>query len=127
MNNFETGEIQSLIKAIILIQSNIKWKPNKAQSHLLKRIKLGHLRKNSSLETYEEIIKKVTLNPESQLYVLQHENSLYPTLTGTIEESLWLVMFGIDGVMETAFPPSNPQKYLSNNSFIYLGKLKDFM
>ncbi|SKB16111.1 conserved hypothetical protein [Planktothrix sp. PCC 11201] len=38
---------------------------------------------------------------------------------------LWLVMIGLDGVLETAFPPDDPKGYLSNSAFIYLGSVKE--
>jgi hypothetical protein len=78
MNNLSDKDLPKLLKAINLIQGKIKWKPNKAQSHLLKRIKLGHLPSNSSLKTYEEIINTIIFNPEAQVYVFQAEDSLYP-------------------------------------------------
>jgi hypothetical protein len=34
-------------------------------------------------------------------------------------------MIGLGGILETAFPPSNPQQYLSNPAFIYIGNLKE--
>ena len=34
-------------------------------------------------------------------------------------------MLGLDGVLETGFPPENPDSYLADDSFIYLGLLKD--
>jgi hypothetical protein len=30
-------------------------------------------------------------------------------------------MIGMDGVMETAFPPDDPEQYLSNSAFTHLG------
>jgi len=120
-------EIQRVKQAIIKVQSQIIWKPNKAESHLRKRIKMGHLPRDFSLENYEKIIKKIILNTESQVYVFKDNFVLYPSLTGIIKDRLWLVMFDVNGIMETAFPPSNPQKYLQNNPFIYLGTLKELM
>lgn len=127
MNNLNDNDLKNIINAVILVRNKIQWKPNKEQSHLLKRIKLGHLPRNASLITYEEIIQKVIFNPESQLYIFRDNDFIYPTITFTIETTMWLVMFSIDGIMETAFPPSNPQKYLSNNSFICIGSLKEFL
>ncbi len=36
-------------------------------------------------------------------------------------------MFSLEGIMETAFPPHNPEKYLKNNPFFYIGKLQEFL
>jgi len=120
-------EIQKVKQGIIKIKSQIIWKPNKAQSHLCKRIKLGHLPQDSSLENYENVIKEILFNIESKVYVFKDSFILYPSLTGIIKDRLWLVMFDVNGIMETAFPPNNPQKYLQNNPFTYLGTLKELM
>jgi hypothetical protein len=48
-------------------------------------------------------------------------------LVATINSEKWLVMIGLDGVMETAFPPDGMERYLSNDGFVYLGLLGDFL
>jgi hypothetical protein len=63
----------------------------------------------------------------AKTYVFIYDQFMYPTLTAVVDKQLWLVMIGIDGVLETAFPPDNPQKYLSNDAFIYLGILQDLL
>lgn len=127
MMNIDENNLKNLIDAITLIRAKIKWKPNKDKPHLAKRIKLGHLSNNSSLETYEEIIRQVIFNSEADVYIFLAPDSFYPSITTIIKGRLWLVMFGLDGIMETAFPPNNPEKYLENEAFIYLGKLKDLI
>jgi hypothetical protein len=37
----------------------------------------------------------------------------------------WLVMVGLDSVMETAFPPEDPETYLANLRFQRLGTLEE--
>ena len=37
----------------------------------------------------------------------------------------WLVMIGLDGIMETAFPPENPAIYLAHLRFQRLGTLEE--
>ena len=39
----------------------------------------------------------------------------------------WLVMFDLEGVMETAFPPTDPEVYLSDPCFQYLGTMKELL
>lgn len=34
-------------------------------------------------------------------------------------------MIGLDGVLETAFPPDDPEGYLADPAFIYLGSVKE--
>jgi hypothetical protein len=36
-------------------------------------------------------------------------------------------MIGIDGILETAFPPENPSNYLSNTNFKYIGVLEELL
>ncbi len=36
-------------------------------------------------------------------------------------------MIGIDGILETAFPHEDPNNYLSNPNFIYLGILEELL
>jgi hypothetical protein len=47
----------------------------------------------------------------------------YPTVVAEIEGVRWLVMVDLDGIMETAFPPDDPEGYLANPRFTYLGTL----
>ncbi len=41
---------RKILVAIALVRSQIKWKPGKASPHLAKRIRLGHLPENASME-----------------------------------------------------------------------------
>jgi hypothetical protein len=59
----------------------------------------------------------------SQVY----DQVIYPTLTATVEDRLWLVMMRMDGILETSFPPDDPEKYLNNNYFIYLGIMEELL
>jgi len=128
MNNLEDNDIEKITKAIKLIQTQVQWKSvNKAEIHLAKRIKLGHLTDSSSLDDYEKIIQIIIFNSESKIYIFRDDDSFYPSITNQINSQLWLVMFSLDGIMETAFPPSNPEKYLNNNPFVYVGKLKELV
>ncbi|MBF2057313.1 MAG: hypothetical protein IGQ45_08825 [Cyanobacterium sp. T60_A2020_053] len=128
MNNLEDNDFENLTKAIKLIQSQVKWKSiNKAEIHLAKRIKLGHLPNNSSLDDYQKVIQTIILDDESEIYIFQDNNCFYPTVTNKIDYKFWIVMFSLSGIMETAFPPSNPEKYLKNNPFVYIGKLKELI
>ena len=50
---------------------------------------------------------------------------MYPTVVSDIDGSSWLVMLGLDGVMETAFPPEDADTYLANPQFLQLGTLEE--
>lgn len=119
--------IERTIKAILQVQNQIQWKPEKAIPHLAKRIRLGHLPQNSTMVEYQELIHQVIPDSQAKVYIYQHELMVYPTITSIIKEKLWLVMIGIDGTLETAFPPEDPHSYLSNPSFMYIGILMDLL
>jgi hypothetical protein len=120
-------DLEKVIQAIILNQCEIQWKPGKAQPHLAKRIRLGHLPENSTLADYEAVIATVTSNRKANIYAYIYNQIIYPTLTAIVADRLWLVMMRIDGILETSFPPDDPEKYLNNNYFIYLGIMEDLL
>jgi hypothetical protein len=115
------------IRSIEKAKRQITWKPNKANPHLLKRIRLNHLPANATLNHYENIIQAILTNPEAQVYIYTYGIDLYPTLTAYNQNRLWLLMLTAEGIVETAFPPSNPSNYLSNPAFTYLGKLGELL
>ena len=119
--------LEKVIQSITTARTQICWKPNKANSHLLKRIRLKHLPLDSNLEDYEYIIQSILANPEAQVYIYVYDINLYPTLTASYKSKLWLVMLTSEGIIETAFPPSNPSNYLSNPAFTYLDKLGELL
>jgi hypothetical protein len=115
-----------LIKfAIRSAGTQIIWKPGKAEPHLAKRIRLGHLPLNSSLIDYESRIIHVLNQLSATVYVYEFGEIIYLTVVAPIDQNIWLVMITMEGVLETAFPPTDPEEYLSNPSFSYIGQLGD--
>jgi hypothetical protein len=98
-------DLEKVIQAIIVNGGGIKWKPGKADPHLAKRIRLGHLPENSTLENYEAVIATITSDQKANVYAYIYDRVIYPTLTAIVAGELWLVMMRMDGVMETSFPP----------------------
>jgi roadblock/LC7 domain-containing protein len=68
-----------------------------------------------------------TIDRKANVYAYVYDRVIYPTLTAIVAGKLWLVMMRMDGVMETSFPPDNPEKYLNNNYFICLGILEELL
>jgi hypothetical protein len=91
------------------------------------RIRFGHLPANSTLADYEVVIATVTSNRKANVYAYVYEQMIYPTLTAIVEDRLWLVMMSMDGILETSFPPDDPEKYLNNNYFTYLGIMEELL
>jgi hypothetical protein len=110
-----------LTTAIRLAQNQISWKPGKAEIHLAKRIRLGHLPPAATLADYESLIIRLLNTPDANIYVYEFGETIYPTLVTSMEQQVWLVMIAMNGILETAFPPDMPEEYLSNPSFTYVG------
>ena len=127
MKEIQTVDLNRTINAILRSQNQIQWKLGKANPHLAKRIRLGHLPENSTIVEYQELIHQVLTDSKAKVYIYLYESTIYPTITSIIKEKLWLVMIGIDGILETAFPPEDPSNYLSNASFIYIGILEELL
>jgi hypothetical protein len=118
---------QRVIVAIRLVRSGIRWKPGKDASHLQTRIGYGHLPNTATLADYEQIINRIVHDPTALVYGYFWEQVVYPTVVGSHEGYRWLVMFGLNGVMETAFPPDDPAEYLADTRFRYLGVMQELM
>ena len=56
----------------------------------------------------------------------QNCENTYPTVVPSeIDGVRWLVMLGMDGIMETAFPPEDAATYLASSRFSRGGTLED--
>ena len=121
MDRFITTAKQAVQK----IRTEIRWKPNKDTQHLLKRIDKGHLSPGATMADYEAIISTVVSTPSAVVYVYDWHGTLYPTVVAYIEGRRWLVMFTEEGLMETAFPPTEPDDYLADPRFVRLGVLQE--
>ncbi|WNZ45814.1 hypothetical protein Q2T42_28910 [Leptolyngbya boryana CZ1] len=113
----------SLIAAIDRTRNQITWKPGKAEPHLAKRIRLKHLPATSSLSDYESRIIHILNRLDASVYIYEFNEIIYPTVVAQVDSDIWLVMITMNGVLETAFPPDNPEEYLSNPNFSYVGQL----
>lgn len=120
------GELNAqVVAAIRLVQAGVRWKPGKAQQHLQKRIALGHLDPEAQLDDYEAVISALVHNAYTEVYIYVFDGQIYSVVVGTVGNQRWLAMFGLDGVMETAFPPTDAISYLSDSRFVRLGTLQE--
>lgn len=122
-----SDELSQIRNAIRQVKSKIQWKTGKDLTHLRTRINYGHLPASATISTYEAIIMSVIAAPSSHVYVFRWKHDLYPTIVGKYQEVFWLVMFGLNGIMETAFPPSDPESYLADPRFEYVGVLQEVL
>ncbi len=116
-----------LVNAIQLLQSVIRWKPKKAKQHLQTRISYGHLPSTATLSEYEAVIRAAIEDPLANVYVYIWKTINYPTIASHQRGKVWLVMFNMDGIMETAFPPTFPDQYLADPRFNYVGSLHEVL
>ncbi|MFZ2517685.1 MAG: hypothetical protein WA089_03210 [Anaerolineae bacterium] len=121
----QDAHVSRVLDAVNRALIRIQWKPGKAASHLTKRIRLGHLPAGANLDAYEAIIISVLQHQDAQLFIFTFQDYIYPTVVAPVEERLWLVMIGMDGVMETAFPPRDPSAYLADSAYAHLGRLQE--
>jgi hypothetical protein len=126
---FSDIELKALIEAIESLRSKIQWKKGKNVAHLNKRIKLNHLPVSASLSDYEMLISDLARNEENVLYVYEFANKVYYGVRGFIkgQENEWLVIFGVSGIVETAFPPENMDEYLESRGFVLIGRIVEVL
>ena len=113
--------------AIHQVRQQVRWRPGKDQMHLAKRIKLGHLLPTATVTDYNAIIQYIVKDNEAMVYVFQFGNRYYPTVVTMYQKRIWLAMFGMDSIMETAFPPDKPEDYFEAPSYQLVGKLEDIL
>ena len=116
------------VAAIRALQIEIRWKPGKDIQHLRTRQHYGHLPIAATLIDYEDIITSILRDDSAYVYVYVWQSEVtYPTIVGNHKNRRWLVMFDLEGVMETAFPPTVSEVYLSDPRFQYLGTMKELL
>lgn len=117
--------LEQLPDVIQDVQAEVRWKPGSATRHLLKRKLRGHLPAKATLVDYEKTIQRVLSTPDATVYLYWHENVVYPTVVSALDAVVWLVMFSLDGILETAFVVENPDSYLNTSLFERIGTLDE--
>jgi hypothetical protein len=118
----EQGRIADAIRRL---REGVSWRPGKDAQHPAKRIELGHLPGGTTLAEYEALIIRVISTSTAEVFVYRWGETLYPTVVAEVEGAQWLVMVGLDSIMETALPPENLETYLANPRFQRLGTLEE--
>ena len=116
---------EAVVEALRQVRQQVRWRPGKAQPHLAKRVALGHLPAQATVATYETLIQAVVQTPTAVVWLYHWDTVAYPTVVSEVAGVLWLVMLGIDGVMETAFPPEDLPTYLADPRFTRLGTMEE--
>lgn len=119
-------DLQSQVRnAIKMVQDEVRWRPGSETAHLLKRKVRNHLPLSATLSDYERVIKTVVHDRLARVYVYWYEQRPYPTIVSEIAEQSWLVMFDLDGVLESAYIVERPDSYLNHPEFELLGTLNE--
>jgi len=123
MNEFR----DQIVTAIQTIKIQRQWKPGSAARHLLKRKLRGHLPAEATIEDYEHIIQAVLGAPDATVYIYRHNDIPYVAIIATVQDHFWLVMFTLDGLMESAFVVERPDYYLNKPPFERIGLLNEVL
>lgn len=116
--------------AILALRNQLRWKPGSELRHLLKRKSKGHLRPEGTVADYRSLIRRVLVGPESLVYYYPFRGQDYYAVVGDpagVEGARWLVMFRSDGILETAFPPTDVNDYVREHRFLLLGRMREVM
>jgi len=114
-----------IVAAIRQLREQVRWRPGKDVAHLSKRIALGHLAFGTTVADYEALILRVVTTPTADVFVYRWGDAVYPTVVAEVAGVRWLVMMSLEGIMETAFPPEEPDVYLADPQFQRLGTLEE--
>ena len=67
------------------------------------------------------------LNDRNVVYLYEFNETHYYAIRGFSQNKEWLIIFGVEGVMETAFPPNDIDEYLEHRGFIFLGHIEEVL
>lgn len=84
---------------------------------------LWHLPTGATINDYNRLVARVLRNADSLVYWYGSGTADYYAVSGGSGGRVWLIIFGGDGIMETAFPPMDPASYLSRRGFVRLGRV----
>ena len=119
--------IAQLPAVIRRVQSDMRWKPDSAARHLMKRKLRGHLPADATLIDYQRMIDTVLTTDTAPVYLYWYGHDAYPTVVTVLDGNHWLVIFSWDGVLESAFVVENPASYLSSPTFEFIGLLREVL
>lgn len=114
-----------IVSAIQSVRSQVRWKPGSAARHLVKRKLRGHLPPDATLDDYERVILTILQDERAQVYIYWHSRVAYVTVIAAVQNRHWLVMFSLDGWMESAYAIERPGRYLSKPVFELIGSLNE--
>lgn len=113
-----------LVTVLVGLRESVVWKPGKGERHVRTRKKAGHLPQEARLADYEALIRRIVSTQSGQVYRYEwSETSQYAVCVTEIQGQQWLVMVGLDGVMETAFVIDREGYLEADERYVYVGTL----
>jgi len=126
-NILSTEERNALIEALFSIRNKIQWKAGKDYAHLKKRQRMNHVSISATISDYDKIIYDIAQNDNNILYIYEFKACNYYAIRGFAQEKEWLIIYGPNGIMETAFPPEDTDGYLNKRGFVLIGQIKEVL
>ena len=84
---------------------------------------MRHLAESATIADYEQLIYDIVNDGRSVVYLYVFRGRHYYAVRGFSKENdEWLVIFGQNGIIETAFPPESPDNYLEHRGFVHLAR-----
>jgi hypothetical protein len=116
-----------VIEALHHVRARRYWKPGRDIAHLHKRRRKSHLPVEASMETYNQLIQDLVHTPDNLTYRYPVGGHNYYAVRGRVGEREWLVIFNAQGVLETAFPPTDIDEYVNRQGFEYVGTVGELL
>lgn len=110
--------------AIRIVQSELRWKPGSAERHLAKRVIRGHLPNTARMEDYEQIIRLVIYSSSAYVCLFWYDDVPYITVANDVDGNHWLVMFDLNGLLESAYLVERPERYFQKENVEFVDTLE---
>lgn len=117
----------AVAEAIRKVRAQVQWMPGKDAVHLQKRQAMGHLPADASLGDYNALISMLVRNRKARVFSYRLGQSRHVAVRGNVAGRDWLAIFGLTGIMETAFPPHDIDAYLAQPGFTEIGTLEELL
>lgn len=127
LRDMSKNALQEAKRAISRLRKAVYWKPGKNTQHLEKRKALGHLPRDCQINDYNKLISKLVQGLENEVYLYEFGSQRYYMIRGKIKEKEWVVIFSMEGIIETAFPPQDTEEYLNKRNTALLGKVGEIV
>ncbi len=117
----------AVAEAIRKVRIKVQWKLGKDAIHVQKRQAMGHLPVGASLTDYNALIQSAVYDVNGQVFIYRLSEQPYVAVRSNVPGCPWLIIFGLTGIMETAFPPNDIDDYLAQPGFTEIGTVQELL